>query len=300
VFVEVAADRKPVTQARTAFGRETAIFLVALWFALAIAAWVQVRMGLRPLNRIREELDAMSRAVDARLDVAAHPIEIRPLTQAINMVAERRGQDIIRARQRARDLAHALKTPITSLRLQVETLPAGKAGEMMHGLSLIVGAVERELARTGASSEGESVDASAVIQRLLAVVARTPDGKRLSLHNGLPSPMRVPMGLEPALEAFGAILENAARHAQTNVDVLGGMDQQSRWLEVRDDGPGIAEDLRSLALTRGARLDEGGKNQGLGLSIAQEIVLASGGILSLASASPRGLSVRLEWPPEKT
>lgn len=296
LLVEVAADRKPVTQARAAFGRETAIFLAALWLALALAAWVQVRMGLRPLDRVRGELDGMSRAADARLAVADHPVEIRPLTEAINAVADRRAQDIGRARQRARDLAHALKTPITALRLQIETLPSDKAKEMMHGLSLISGAVESELARTGASSEGETVDARAIIARLFAVIARTPDGVRVALHNCVPTGFEVPMGAEAALEAFGAVAENAARHAVSEVEALSGCGPHAFWIEICDDGPGIPDDLHAAMLERGTRLDETGRNHGLGLSIARDIVTASGGDLSLAAGRKGGLQVRFEWP----
>ncbi len=296
VLVEVAADRKPVTEARAAFGRETAIFLVALWLALALAAWVQVRMGLRPLDRVRKELEDMSRASDARLAVADHPVEIRPLTEAINAVAEHRAQDITRARQRARDLAHALKTPITALRLQVETLPPGKAREMMHGLSLISGVVESELARTGVSSEGRWVDASAIIERLSAVIARTPDGMRVTLNNRVPAGFQIPMGSEAALEAFGAILENAARHAVEAVEVLGGSGPDSLWIEICDDGPGIPEDLHEAMFERGVRLDETGTSHGLGLPIAREIVAGSGGELSLGRGPKGGLAVHLEWP----
>lgn len=297
LLIEVAADRKPVTQARAAFGRETAIFLAALWLALALAAWVQVRMGLRPLDRVRKELEAMSRAVDARLAVADHPVEIRPLTEAINAVADHRARDIGRARQRARDLAHALRTPITALRLQIESLPADRAAEMMHGLSLISGAVESELARTGASSEGETVDAGAMVERLLAVIARTPDGMRVALHNRVATGFVVPMGMEAALEAFGAVLENAARHAAGAVEVRGGSGPRALWIEIGDDGPGIPEELRAAMLERGARLDESGRSHGLGLSIAREIVTASGGEVALATGRQGGLTVRFEWPP---
>lgn len=300
VVIEIAADRMPVTQGRADFGIEMAIFLAVLWLALTFGAWAQVRMGLRPLHGVSKELDAMSRAVDARLAVSDHPVEIRPLTGAINAVAERRAQDITRARQRARDLAHALKTPITALRLQIEDLPADKAKEMMVGLTLISGAVESELARTGASSEGETVDARSIIERLYTVIARTPDGARVALLNRVATDFDVPLGTEAALEAFGAVLENAARHALTSVEVVSGSDANFFWIEVSDDGAGIPEELRAAMLVRGGRQDVTDRNQGLGLSIAWEIVAASGGDLSLATGQKGGLVARFAWPKSPT
>jgi signal transduction histidine kinase len=296
VLVEVAADRQPVSEARTAFGKESALFLGVLWLALALAAWIQVRMGLKPLARVRADLDAMFRSVDARLDAAEHPVEIRPLSEAINAVAERRADDIVRARHRARDLAHALKTPLTALRLQVEALPPETASRMMQGLSLVSGAVESELAQTGAGNSGENVDARVAVERLLTVIARTPDGARICWRNDVPASLLLPMETSAALEALGAIIENAARHAASTVDIAGGADGNARWIEICDDGPGIPASLRAAALDRGVRLDERGGSQGLGLSIARDIVEASGGSLLLKDGRMGGLCLQMTWP----
>ncbi len=48
VLIQLAQDRAPLTDARDEFGRELALFLFALWLALSAAAWLQVRLGLRP------------------------------------------------------------------------------------------------------------------------------------------------------------------------------------------------------------------------------------------------------------
>ena len=295
--VVVAGDRAPLTAARADFDREAAIFLAALWALLALAAWVQVRLGLRPLAAIRDELDDMSRSADARLDVSVHPSEIRPLTTAINNVAEQRAEDIVRARQRAKDLAHALKTPLTALRLQAEALPPETAQAMMHSLALVAGAVEGELARTGLKSEaGSTTEINRIVERILAVVSRTPAGQVIAFRKEVPPDLRLPMSDEAALETFGALIENAVRHAQKEVLISGGVDSGQCWITIADDGPGIPLDLRQTALERGGRLDERSGSNGLGLSIAQDFVTASGGRLALEDAASGGLAVRIVWP----
>lgn len=297
ILIEVAGDRRPLSEARGAFGRESAIFLAVLWLALALAAWVQVRLGLTPLEAVRHELQAMRRASGARLSEDAHPVEIRPLTEAINHLADARAEDLDRARKRARDLAHALKTPLTALRFQIDSLDAEIAGEMRHSLGLVSGAVEGELARTGdRASDNLGADANTTIARLFAVIARTPDGARLRLTNQTPADLRLPLDEDAALEALGAILENAARHAATVVTVSGRHHERERVLEIADDGPGIAEAQRDKALSRGLRLDEGGPRHGLGLSIARDFVESSGGSLFLEAAQGGGLKVVLSWP----
>lgn len=294
--IAVAADKTPLNAARAEFERETAIFLAALWGLLALAAWVQVRMGLRPLAAVRDELALMSKAADARLKVPAHPAEIRPLTEAINQVANQRTDDIIRARQQAKNLAHALKTPLTALRLQIEALPPDQARDMMHSLSLVSGAVESELARTGLKEAKGSTPANRVVERVSEVIRRTPAGQKITLHRQLPSDLRLPMSEETSLELLGALIENATRHAKETVTISGGADQGSIWISIEDDGPGIPEHLRSAALERGGQLDDRSGSHGLGLSIAQDLVNASGGMLTLQDSAKGGLSVRLFWP----
>ena len=296
VLVEVAADRLPVSKARSAFETEAGVFLAILWLVLGIAAAIQVRLGLKPLTTVGEELSCMSAEIDARLAETDHPIEIRPLTSAINAFADQRATDVERARERARDLAHALKTPITALRMQIEALDTAQRSEMSHTLALLSGAVESELARGGAQTTGH-VNAAKIVERLLAVVSRTPDGMRIELRNQLPTDLVIPMNKEAALEALGALIENATRHAARVVELAGGTDSLSnRWIHICDDGEGIAETLRPSALGRGIRLDERGTRHGLGLSIAQGFLAASGGSLTLEAASLGGLCVRLDWP----
>ena len=296
MLVEVAADRRPVADARAAFGTESAYFLLLLWVALAVAAWIQVRLGLRPLRRIREDLAGMSASVDARLSADRHPVEIQPLTGAINDFAARRAADVAQARERARDLAHALKTPITALRMQIDRLDDSDRREMTHSLSLLSGAVEAELARSGGAIIGATTTPATIVERLLAVISRTPDGARLDLRNDIPPALVLPMSSDAALEAFGALIDNAARHARSAVAITGGEGEGTRWIEIADDGPGIAPELRAAALGRGIRLDERGTRHGLGLSIARDFVEASQGTLTLGTAALGGLSVKLLWP----
>lgn len=295
VQVIVAANRAPLTTARSAFEQEAAAFLAVLWLMLALAAWVQVRLGLRPLAGVRGELDAMSQAADARLDADAHPLEIRPLTLAINRVAQQRADDIVRARQRARDLAHALKTPLTALRLELDSLPPSAAQRLTHSLSLLSGAVESELARTGAQSPAGETPLARIVERIIAVVSRTPDGQRIAFTTTFPPDFCIPMAEDAALETLGAVIENAARHARGQVAVSAGEQAGERWIAVEDDGPGIPPDLRESALARGNQLDERSGSHGLGLAIAQDFLLATSGRIELAEAGLGGLAVRIVW-----
>lgn len=298
LHIIIAADRAPITAGRYEFGKESAIFMGILWAALSLAAALQVKLGLMPLVKIREHLAIMSRSPEGRLPEAAQLKEIRPLTAAINDLADHRQQDIHRARQRARDLAHALKTPITALRLQIDQLPPAEAQHMAQSLSLLTGAVEAELARTGAEQGRAHAPLSAMAARVISVIKRTPDGSRLHFENHLPADFIMPLSEEAAFETLGALLENAARHAREKVRIQAMDCAQYIGFTVEDDGDGIAEEWRAAALGRGVRLDQRGTSHGLGLAISQDFITASGGQLELGRADLGGLQVLARWPAE--
>lgn len=295
-WIEVAGDRAPIRRARTAFGFETGVFLGVLWLVLAMAALMQVRLGLAPLEQVRREVANLNRLPGARLTNAKGPREIGPLTTAVNELLDARAADMERARRRTRDLAHALKTPLTALRLQIDALDDDRRAELVETLLLVTGTVEGELARTLEADRPSFVSASAIIDRLWAVLARTPEGGALELRNETFSSLILPMTDEGALEVLGAILENAVRFASGVVVVSGEQDETGVRLFIDDDGPGIPPDIRHLALERGMRLDERGGRHGLGLAIAFDRVQASGGRLALAASPSGGLRVELQWP----
>ena len=95
------------------------------------------------------------------------------------------------------------------------------------------------------------------------------------------------------------LVDNALRHADAGcrVDLNVVRDQGQVWLEVRDNGPGIAPAQRERALQRFVRLNpQSGNGSGLGLAIAASIVGQLGGTLELLDTPGGGLTVRVHLP----
>jgi len=103
-------------------------------------------------------------------------------------------------------------------------------------------------------------------------------------------------------EMVGNLLDNAFKYAAGRIRVsarlLPATSPTRRWLEIRiaDDGPGLTDEQKALAMQRGRRLDETKPGSGLGLSIVREIAGMYGGEVELEDSDMGGLAVILRLP----
>jgi len=303
VLLQLGHEEKSLQEASAEFGVELALFLLLLWGILAAASWAQVHLGLRPLLGIRKEVEGLQRNSRARLHAAA-ALEIEPLTRAINDLADARERDLERARRRAADLAHGLKTPLAALSAQSRRARDAGAVEAADGLDRAIAAatsaVESELVRSRAAAIQDAPARSAlalpVVEAIVGVVERTEFGGRLVFEVDIQDDMSIPVAEEDLLELLGALIENAARFARRLVRIVAD-GQGLRTLTVEDDGPGIDSKDIATALSRGGRLDEVGGGHGLGLAIAKDLTRATRGHLTLSRSELGGLKITIAWPP---
>lgn len=302
VLVQLAQDDAPVRAARAEFGRELAAFLLLLWLVLLGAAWLQVRLGLAPLARVGRDLAALRDNAVARLPDP--PLrEIQPLADAINALADARGEELARARRRAADLAHSLKTPLAAMAAQSRRAREQGAAQAADGLDRAIDAVHRtveaELARARIASvrrdSGGQAPARAAVERLVNVLEHTDRGGELAFVIEIPAGLQLPLHPEDLSELLGPVLENAVRYARRQVRIASAEEAGASRLWIEDDGPGIDAALTGDALVRGARLDEAGPGTGLGLAIAGELAQATGGRIALERSELGGLKVCLDW-----
>ncbi len=304
VVVRVAADDSEMRHALREFDRELGLSLALLWLVLSIAAYIQVSLGLRPLDRLRRDLERLRKSPAARLS-DAHPSEILPLTGAINAMADARENDLGRARRRAADLAHSLKTPLAVVAAQSrrarEAGATGAADGIDRAVEAASAALEAELARSRAAaarSVGGDCTPHDVAESLVAVIERSEHGERIAFTIDIAPSLRLPLDRADLAEMLGGLIENATQHARRQVVISGRREAGSVILSVADDGDGISDEAIGRAIERGVRIDETGAGHGFGLAIVRDLAEATGGVFRLGRADLGGLNAELDWPQE--
>jgi signal transduction histidine kinase len=295
VTIVAAAPRRIVDRPLAAAMTPLLVSLLLLGLFLAFALIVQVRVGLRPLRRLRDHLAAVRAGSARRIDVA-EPIELLPLVAEINALIEANDQAVARARGHVANLAHGLKTPLATLRLDLaERDPTGALraqvermeGQIRHHLGRARAA---ELSNVAAALELEPrlADLVAALSRIHADRAITP---QLDVEPGL----HVRCDPQDLDELLGNLLDNGWRYAATRVRVVARRQGRMARIEISDDGPGM-DDTEIAEALKGLRLDERGSGHGFGLSIARELAELHGGALDLARSDLGGLEAVVELP----
>ncbi|TGQ64707.1 HAMP domain-containing histidine kinase [Mesorhizobium sp. M00.F.Ca.ET.186.01.1.1] len=297
----VAEDHRTVQASVSEYVRDLAPALLMLAAVLMAAFFIQITVGLAPLETLRVAVRNVIAQRTARLEVAA-PSEVQPLADEINRLLDAQEKALARARSRATDLAHGLKTPLQVLSADIRALRKKGETELAYEIEKSAAAirrhVERELARArlapGVSGKA-SCRVSDVAAGVVAVVSRTPSGKQLSFKIEVAEDLKAPIDEGDLSEILGNLIENAARYAKSSVRVGASTTRDEVTVTVADDGPGIPDADRQSALSRGVQLDSKGGSSGLGLAIVSDIVEAYGGCLAMTNADP-GLVVIISLP----
>lgn len=296
----VAEDHQTIATAVAQYVTDLAPAVLLLAVVLIAANFVQITVGLGPLEKLRLAVHEVTTRRRSRLDVAA-PAEVQPLADEIDRLLDEQERALLRARSRATDLAHGLKTPLQVLSSDIRALRAkGEtvlADEIQSSAGAIRRHVDRELARARLAPDiaPRSVSSVAAVARaVVEVVSRTPRGTSLGFTIDVEDGLRVGVDAGDLTEILGNLLENAARFATSSVRVEGLKTDKETTIVVVDDGPGITDADKPAALLRGVKLDAG-PGTGLGLAIVSDVVEAYGGRVDLADASP-GLKVSIAFP----
>jgi signal transduction histidine kinase len=298
--VTVGQDHDPIHRAGERYASEIAQLFGLLGIAIIIASWMQLRLGLSPLMTLRSGVDAI-RSGEVQHLSGRYPSEISPLVDEVNALLVEREKMAERARRRASDLAHGLKTPLAALqgiamrlRERGEDAEAFALNELATEMSERIDYQMRLAAlRTRAEQHRESSSLNTAVLRTMAVLRKTERGESLNWLAQLGDDLQVDIHRQDLMELVGVMLENACKWADTRVLIESARHGDLGILAIEDDGPGIASDLRDRIGSRGMRLDESMPGTGLGLAIATEIIDLNSGTITYSEGRQGGLRVEM-------
>jgi signal transduction histidine kinase len=304
--VLVAASDHDVMEAINTVKDALLIAYPLLVGALAVLAWHAVGWTLAPVEALRRGAEEISATQTGRLPVPENDDEVHRLAVTLNDMLGR----LESARQRQRtfvaDAAHELRSPIASLRTQLEvaehlreppsiadlSAEVERLGRLVGDLLLLARADEGDPGlrrRDPVEVVGLLRDVAANYQAARVPVAVAPVGPQWTV--GDPAALR---------RVVDNLVANAVRHATSRVSLVAGRSADRVVVTVADDGPGIPAADRQRVFDRFTRLDDARNRDsggaGLGLAIVRELVRLHSGTVTLGDASP-GLRVALTLPP---
>ncbi|MBN8808705.1 MAG: HAMP domain-containing histidine kinase [Sphingomonas sp.] len=269
--------------------------LAALAAVLAVATVVQLRLGLRPVRRMRDQVAALRTGQQSAID-EDQPSELRPLAVELNALAHDNAAALEGARQSAANLAHALKTPVATLALDLRDQP-----ERAAQVARIDATIRHHLgrARAAAANRRATTPVAPAVEGVVTAVRRLHAERAIGVHAEVAPDLAVAVDAHDLDEMIGNLVDNAARYATSAVRIAAAADPGDRRtvaITVTDDGPGIPAELQSRALDAGVRLDEQGDGHGFGLAIVAELASLYGGALTLDRAATGGLAATIVLP----
>jgi signal transduction histidine kinase len=291
----VASDLARATDAVHAFAKDLSVALGVLALVLALATSVQVGLGLQPLAVLQRGVAEIRAGHRKHLPIAV-PTEVAPLVEEVNALLDAQEREITRSRSRAADLAHGFKTPLAALAADAAHLRTLGEMKLARNVEAVAEAMSRQvdrelaLARLRGTARGTgSTELAPLLGSLVATLARTPSGARISFESHVPGGLTMPWDRTDLAEVLGNLLENAARHAENAVRITAAADPLA--VIVEDDGPGIPEAQIARVLERGGRLDQQAPGNGLGLAIVQDALEAYGWQLEIGRSKLAGARV---------
>lgn len=303
-LVAVAGNATEIGQEVATFGTRVAATLAVFGLGLVLATLVQVRVGLKPLERMRMALHAIRVGDTQRLE-GDFPSEIAPLASELNALIDSNREVVDRARTHVGNLAHALKTPLSVVLNEARAADGPLARKVEEQAGLMQAQVNHHLDRARLAAQrrmiGVVTEIAPSAEGLARAMRRIHEARELSVDVAVAPGLRFRGERQDLEEMLGNLLDNACKWAAHAVSlkvepIAGGGERRMARVTVDDDGPGLDPDARRAALERGRRLDESVPGSGLGLAIVADLAVLYGGRLELDAAPAGGLRAMLTLP----
>jgi signal transduction histidine kinase len=284
------------------------ILFPALVGLVGLLAWHLAGRALRPVEAIRAEAASITHTtIHRRVPVPETNDEVARLASTMNEMLDRLEDAATRQRRFVSDASHELRSPVASIRTQLEVALFRPERDDWPEVARRVLAEDARLEQAVADLvELARLDESSAAGDLVEVDLDEVVLEECTREHTVPidtsrvSGGRV-LGRRDALaRVVRNLVDNACRHAGSHVTVTVHARDDVVELVVADDGPGIAREDRERVFERFTRLDEGrardAGGMGLGLAVVKSTVERHGGTVTIEDAEPHGARFVVRLP----
>jgi signal transduction histidine kinase len=302
--VQVAANADVIQGQERSFEWALAATFLTLALALIGSTALAVRFGLRPLRVLRDGVAAIRRGEAERID-GEFPQDVAPLATEVNQLIDANREIVERARTQVGNLAHALKTPLSVLMNEADSMNPTLSEKVREQAEIMRRQVtfylDRARAAARARTFGLATEVKPVVDGLVRTYEKLHDDRALTFDVELQPGLKFRGEAQDLTDLIGNLLDNAGKWARERVSIraaraTGGAPAPFLIATIDDDGPGLDKSARAAAIERGKRLDESRPGSGLGLSIVVDLASIYGGSLELDQSPLGGLRAILRLP----
>jgi two-component system sensor histidine kinase TctE len=314
VTLITVADIRPAAEPAARYGfMSTLLWDFVQLDVTLVLVWVGIQLGLRPVNRLRDEIAERSPQDLRPIDESSVPREIAPVVVTLNRLFATLRSSVQSQQQFIANTAHQLRTPITGLQAQLDLLLAESAAAPVQSRLLTLQEGIRQLAHSANQllALARADPAVNIATKNQTVPLDTMVGEVVARFFDRALQSNIDLGIDvkpasivadPALidDLLSNLVDNALKYTPPggSVTVSVGRTNGKPLLTVEDTGPGIPEEDRQRVRQRFYRLPNSpGHGSGLGLAIVDEIAKLYGASMSLGpGADGRGTRVTLQFP----
>ena len=310
--VHVGAPLDDIRESVSALRIGLAVTIPTVVLVIAALVWWLVGRTLEPVDAIRRQVaDISSRNLDRRVPEPDTGDEIHRLALTMNAMLDRLEAAVERQQRFVADASHELRSPLTRIRTEIEVdLEHPDTADLTNThRSVLEEATHLQqlvddlliLARLDAEHPRHAVhrlvDLDDIVLAEAEHVRQTTD---LTVHTSRVSPALVGGDSRQLTRAVRNLMDNAARYARSEVNLVLDTEDDHITLRVHDDGPGIPDEHRGRVFDRFTRVDpwrissDGGT--GLGLAIVHDIVEHHGGSIQIGTSTSPGAEFIIELP----
>ena len=291
------------------------IIYVVLLIPTIIGGFLLAKGAISPLREITDKLKRVSSEnLAERVKKPNTGDEIEELAETFNTMLSRISEAFERERMLIGDLAHELKTPLSTLRSGVEITLSKKRKTSEYKAALTDSLVDvnnisstlkniLDLAWTrsdNARGKAEKINLSKMSKELKEILEKLTLTKNLKIITNIENDIEILGQEDKLMRAFLNVIDNAVKFTPANGTITLSLKKEdaSAIFSVKDTGIGISKkDLPSIfnRFYRGSGTEKT-LGSGLGLSIAQALVNAHQGKIVVKSKPGNGTSVTIELP----